>query len=486
VLIAGAGPVGLALAVELTRHGARCRIVDAQPAPRGAFSRATELHGRTLELLDLAGIADEVVAAGVRVTRIPFYSRGDEVAALDLRGADSPLPASLVLGQSETEGILRERLVRAGVVVEDGRRLAGFSQDGEGVVAALQGPDERVRVRYLVACDGMHSGVRETLGIPFEGGDYAGRWAAADASVEGWPWDDDVVPVYLDGEGFWAMTLPGGRKRLFFLHRDAGDAPTAAEAQGVLDRHLPDATRIRGLAEARCSDLHHRVAARYRDGAVFLAGDAAHVATPVAGMNMNTGIQDAFNLGWKLALDCAGGAAAGLLDTYEAERRPVAEAMVAAVDAIQEGNLLEAPPAVDHRDRALAAQLATPAAQTDLAEEGHELHLSYADSPIVGAGGGARVVPDPPALRSLLRSARHVLLVLGGDAPPAAPDLGRFAPHVDVHVVDRASDPDLRVHARLGAADDGMCLIRPDGYLALRTQPPNAVALREVLARTFA
>jgi 2-polyprenyl-6-methoxyphenol hydroxylase-like FAD-dependent oxidoreductase len=495
VLVAGAGPVGLALAIELTRHGAACRIVDApRPDARG-FSRATELHGRTLELVDLPGIADELVAAGLPVARIPFFSRGSEIAAIDLTHVDSPLPASLSVPQADTERILRERLTRAGIEVEDGRRLRRFYQDDEGVTAALDGPDETVRARYLVACEGAHSDVRAALGIAFEGDEYPGRWAAVDADVEGWPWGEDIVPVYLDREGFWAMPLPGGHERLFFRHEGPGDAPSPAEAQGVLDRHLPGSPRVRALTDARCFTIHHRVAARFRAGCVFLAGDAAHVSTPVAGMNMNVGIQDAFNLAWKLALACAGEAADGLLDSYEAERRPAAQAAVATVDAIQEGNLLEAPPAVDHRDRALAAQLATPAEREQQAEEGHELRLAYRESAIVSGAGdrhgwagprpGDRITPEPPALRALLRTPRHLLLLCGGDVAPPPPDLGHRAQHVDVHAVDHAADPDLRIRARLGATEDAAYLIRPDAYLGFRAQPPDADALQAALARVL-
>ena len=468
VLIAGAGPVGLALAVELVRHGAVCRIVDAQPGADGAFSRATEVHARTLELLDLPGLADEVVAGGIAVARIPFYSRGREIAAIDLRVAtDSPFPFSLVLPQSETERILERALGRAGVAIERGRRLVGLDQDGDGVTATLAGADAPVRACYLVACDGVHSGVREALGIAFEGGEYAGRWAALDAEVQGWPWTDDVVPVYLDHEGFWAMTVPSGRRRLFFLHEAAGDTPTRAEAQAVLDRHLLDRARVVAVDDALCFQLHHRVAARYRGGRVFLAGDAAHVSTPVAGRNMNVGIQDAFNLAWKLALACSGAAAQGVLDSYEAERRPVAQAMVAAVDAIQEGNLIEVPPAaVDERDHALGALMAGPQ-RAEMAEESYELRLGYPDSPIVAPGAGARVAPEPPALRELLRSPRHLLLVAPGAEPP---ELRRFAAHVDTHALE--ADPALR-------------LVRPDAYLTFAGGPDEAAALRDVLGRTF-
>jgi 2-polyprenyl-6-methoxyphenol hydroxylase-like FAD-dependent oxidoreductase len=323
VVIAGAGPVGLSLACELERHGVTHRIVDAAPE-RAVVSRATDLHARSLELWDHTGVADAVLAAALPITGVPLFSGGREVARLDFAGVDSPFPAAVSLRQRELEELLCRHLHAS---VERGKPVEIVREHGDGV--AVRVGSEEVRAGFVVACDGVHSGLREALGIPFDGGDYPGRWAVMDANIDGWPYGEGEIPVFLDHEGFWAMPLPDGRLRLFFRDDDAGERPGVADGQGVVDRHVPGAPRIRDAENRACFALHHRVARRFRAGRVLLAGDAAHAMTPVNGQGMNTGVQDAYNLAWKLRLALAG-APAAVLDSYDAERRPVAQATVQA------------------------------------------------------------------------------------------------------------------------------------------------------------
>jgi 2-polyprenyl-6-methoxyphenol hydroxylase-like FAD-dependent oxidoreductase len=398
VLIAGAGPVGLSLACELERHGVEHRIVDSAPA-RAAVSRATDLHARSLELWDHTGVADEVLAAALPITDVPLFSGGREVARLDFGGIDSPFPAAVSLRQRELEELLREHLAGG---VERVTPVQLVCQDEDGVVVRV-GSDE-VRAGFLVACDGVHSGLREALGIPFEGGDYPGRWAVMDADIEGWPYGPGELPVFLDHEGFWAMPLPDARMRLFFRDDAAGEQPEMADAQGVIDRHVPGAPRIRGAENRACFTVHHRVARRFRAGRVLLAGDAAHAMTPVNGQGMNTGVQNAYNLAWKLRLALEG-APAAVLDSYEAERRPVALATVRASGELHDANV------------------------------------------------------------------RSTVLVIA-DRPPAAPP-GEEA----------LADPELRAHGRLGAVADAAYVVRPDGHLGFRCEPPDAARVAEHLSR---
>jgi hypothetical protein len=371
------------------------------------------------------------------------------------------------------------------------------------VVAAVG--DEEVRAGFLVACDGVHSGLREAAGIEFEGGDYPGRWVAMDAALEGWPYGSGEIPVFLDREGFWAMPLPGGRIRLFFRDDAAADPPEVADAQAVIDRHVPGAARIRDAENAACFSLHHRVARRFRSGRVLLAGDAAHAMTPVNGQGMNTGVQDSYNLAWKLRLALEG-APHAVLDSYDAERRPVALATVKASGEVHDANVL-AGDAAAARDRALAAATATPARVLAAVEAGHELGVAYDESPIVagqmpaGALGvlpGQRV-PDagplvrgdggPTSLRELLRAPELQLWLCAGAGEPAAAFAvaERFARAVRVRVlfirdrpppgrsgVEVLADPALRAHGRLGAVTDAAYVVRPDGHLGFRCEPPVA------------
>jgi 2-polyprenyl-6-methoxyphenol hydroxylase-like FAD-dependent oxidoreductase len=507
VLIAGAGPVGLSLACELERHGAPHRIVDAAPE-RSVVSRATDLHARSLELWDHTGVADAVLAAAVPITGVPLFSGGREVARLDFAGVDSPFPAAVSLRQRELEELLCERL---GASVERGKPVEVVREEEDGVVARVG--SEEVKADFLVACDGVHSGLREALGIPFEGGDYPGRWTVMDADVDGWPYGAGEIPVFLDHEGFWAMPLPGGRLRLFFRDDTAGELPEVADGQGVIDRHVPGAPRVRNADNRACFRLHHRVARRFRSGRVFLAGDAAHAMTPVSGQGMNTGVQDAYNLSWKLRLALSG-APDAVLDSYEAERRPVALATVKASGEVHDANVLRGAAAAA-RDRALAAAFASPAQVLTAVEAAHELPVAYGDSPIVGGNSptdaigvlpGQRIPDGGPLIRSdgsrtslreLLRPPELQLWVCAGSGPAddALALVKRFTPSVkgtvfviadrppdapaDVEVI---ADPALHAHGRLGAVANAAYVVRPDGHLGFRCEPPDADWLAEHLA----
>ncbi len=507
VLVAGAGPVGLTLACELDRLGVACVLADAAPV-RTAVSRATDLHARSLETWDALGAADEIVAAGLAITGVPLLSGGRQVARLDFAGVDSPFPAAVSLPQHELEELLEARLPAPPCF---GSPVEIEWQEDDAVVARVGG--ERLRAAYLVACDGLHSPLREALGIPFDGAEYPGRWAAVDVRVDGWPYPPGELPVFLDADGFWAMPLPGGRLRLFFRDDAAGDRPSMADAQAVIARHVPGDPPVVEVGEGGCYRVHHRVARRYREGRVLLAGDAAHAMTPVSGQGMNTGVQDAANLAWKLALALEG-APPVVLDSYEAERRPVAAAAVAASGALHEANVLTADAAAA-RDHDLAAALASPADVLAAVAAGHELAVAYPDSPIVGGdarpdggvapGGrisdaGPLVRPDGAVvrLRDLLRDPGLQLWLCAGVGPPdaALALAARLAPVVRARVfvtgelpasappgVEALADAALRVHGRLGAEEPTALVVRPDGYLGFRCRPPDLGRLAGHLGR---
>jgi 2-polyprenyl-6-methoxyphenol hydroxylase-like FAD-dependent oxidoreductase len=506
VLVAGAGPVGLTLTCELERFGVGVRLVDGAPG-RQVVSRATDLHARSLELWDHTGIADGILAAGLVITGVPLYSGGREVGRLDFGGVDSAFPAAISLRQHDLELLLA---AHAATAVEWNAPVTIVGQDDTGVTARVG--DDAVRAAYVVACDGVHSHIREALDIPFDGAEFPGRWVVMDATLEGWPYGPAELPVFLDHDGFWAMPLPGGWLRLFFRDDDAGPAPVAADGQAVIDRHVPGDVRIVTAENLACFQLHHRVARRFAAGRVLLAGDAAHAMTPVSGQGLNTGVQDAYNLAWKLRL-AIDGAPSLVLDSYDAERRPVAANAVASSEATHEANVLTGSDAAA-RDRTLAAALATPAEVLASVTAGHELDVAYPDSPIVGpsnAAGAVGVIPGqrvPDAgpvvladgtatsLRELMRHPGvQVWACVGTDPPDAAlavlaPIAGAVAVKVVV-IADRpppprdgveiVADPTLRVHGRLGALQDALFVVRPDGYLGARIAPPDLAALTEHL-----
>jgi len=529
VLIVGAGPVGLTLALGLARQGARCRIVDRDAGP-SPTSRASELHARTLEVLDAMGAAEDVLAAGLVLRVITFISRGRCVARISTAGIDSSFPARLAIPQSDTERILESHLAQAGVTVERERELLDFVDDSAGVTATFhdaRGERTAIRAGWLVGCDGVHSAVRQHLGLAFDGEDYPGVWAIVDARIDGWACPPGEVFVFLGRDTMWSGALPNGCRRLYFRH-DANTAlPRAEEAQAVLERHAPGA-RIREVVNRGAFRIHRRMASRFRVGRVLLAGDAGHVCSPSAGVGMNAGMQDSANLAWKLGLVVAGRAPESLLESYEVERK-AADGVALSLSHEAQTDMLVSDAV---HDRALAVHLAKSTAQMLATEAGVELQIHYRESSIVagvrdGMRAGAEAWPAGPApgdriadagplvpvagqqrsLRDVLRGPHHTLLVLAGEADDESRrrytglitrTMDRLGATVRGYLVIIAdgppaeagaaaimADPTLSVHGRLGAAADTMYLVRPDGYLAFRSEPPDPVALDAYLGQVF-
>lgn len=342
VLIVGAGPTGLVLGLWLTRLGVRVRIVDRTAEP-GTTSRALAVQARTLELYRQVGLADAVVAAGVKVAAANLWVGGAKAARIPLSriGAGlSPFSFALIYPQDAHERLLIDRLAEAGVVVERRTELLRFEQHAAGVRAVLKRPDgseEVCEADYLAGCDGAHSTVRETLGIGFPGGTYTGLFYVADVDAAG-PAADDDIHVDIEEADFIAVFPLKGAGRLRLVgplqwdpdreHRELTFADVSPRAIQNLKLTV---NRVNWFSTYR---VHHRVAARFRDRRVFLLGDAAHVHSPVGGQGMNTGIGDAVNLAWKLAAVLHGGTPERLLDTYEPERIAFARRLVVTTDRV--------------------------------------------------------------------------------------------------------------------------------------------------------
>ncbi|MFI1222920.1 MULTISPECIES: FAD-dependent monooxygenase [unclassified Streptomyces] len=349
VLIVGAGPTGLVLACDLARRGVAVRIVDRSPAPPRT-SRAKGPNPRSLEILDDLGVAEEVLAAGSAPLPMLKYRDRLPVAEADPWADSAPSPdvpyaRGRLIAQWRLEGILRDRLAAHGVRVELGREVVGLSQErgkgegkGEGEadggpveVAFAEGP--ALRARYAVGCDGAHSSVRKLLGIGFQGStDEDQVMVCGDVHLTESALDRTRWHQWFDEDGAVMLCpIPGTRTGWWFQagpERDGRGRPLPPTADGFR-RLLAHHTALRGQDLTRAELLstyrvNERMADRFRAGRVFLAGDAAHVHAIAGGLGMNTGIQDAFNLGWKLGQVLAGHADAELLDTYEEERLPVA------------------------------------------------------------------------------------------------------------------------------------------------------------------
>ena len=346
VLIVGAGPTGLVLALWLARVGIRVRIVD-KTAEAGTTSRALAVQARTLEFYQQMGLADAMVAAGRKTIAANMWVTGKRVAHVVLgeMGAGlSPYPYALVYPQDEHERFLIERLGEAGVAVERQTELMRFEETVDGVVGHLRradGTEESCRAAYIAGCDGARSTLREALGIGFPGGTYEHMFYVADVEASGETINGELH-VALDRMDFLVVfSLKGdGRARLIGTVREEEiqqhreDMSWEDVSKRVLEWTRIDVKKVNWFSTYR---VHHRVANHFRQGRVFLLGDAAHIHSPVGGQGMNTGIGDAVNLAWKLAAVIEGRAQASILDSYEQERIGFARQLVATTDQAFKG-----------------------------------------------------------------------------------------------------------------------------------------------------
>ncbi len=340
VLIIGAGPTGLVLALWLTRLGVRVRIIDKTAEP-GTTSRAVAVQARTLEFYRQVGLAAAVVEAGVKVAGVNLWVRGARAAHVPLRRMGeglSPFPFALTYPQDSHERLLIDRLSALGVTVERGTELVRFEEHPESVRAILKRPDSSEGIceaAYLAGCDGARSTVRDVLATGFPGGTYSGLFYVADVDAAG-PAADGEIHVDLEEADFLAVfPLKGtGRLRLIGPIRWKPECEHRELTFNDISEHAIQnlkltVAKVNWFSTYR---VHHRVAARFRQGRAFLLGDAAHVHSPVGGQGMNTGIGDAVNLAWKLAAVVNGGARDSLLETYELERIGFARRLVATTD----------------------------------------------------------------------------------------------------------------------------------------------------------
>jgi len=332
VLIIGAGPVGLTLAASLQARGVDVVLLD-KAAEAANTSRAAVIHARTLEVLHSIDVSDELVRRGVIVPRFTVRDRDRALLTIDFDGLPSAHPYTLMLPQDITEDVLTDRLDELGGRVHRPYELAHLEQDGDGVTATMLG-GETVRALYVVGADGMHSAVRDQAGIGFAGDTYGQSFVLADVHLH-WEFDNSEVVLYFAPAGLVVVApLPGGRHRIVATTDVAPEHPDRDHIQALLDARGPQKrpALVKDVVWSSRFRVHHRLADRYREGRVFLAGDAAHVHSPAGGQGMNTGIQDAVALAARLAGVLRDGADERILDGYEAQRRPVAADVVAFTD----------------------------------------------------------------------------------------------------------------------------------------------------------
>ena len=345
VLIVGAGPTGLFLALLLARLGVRARIIDKTDAP-GTTSRALAVQARTLEFYRQIDLADEVIRRGLILGAVNLWRRGDRVGHIVLGAVGkgmSPFPFGVIFPQDEHERLLVERLEGAGARVERKTELARIEPTANGVIAHERKPDGSVvttRASYVAGCDGARSTVREATGATFGGGTYEHLFYVADVAARG-PTVNHELHIVLDDAGFLGLFPLAGEGRARLVGTIRNDGPRArGNGDSIrwedvdrrpIERVGLEIDRVNWFSTYR---VHHRVADHFRFGRMFLLGDAAHIHSPVGGQGMNTGLGDAMNLAWKLAAVIGGRANEDLLETYEPERIAFARRLVSTTDRV--------------------------------------------------------------------------------------------------------------------------------------------------------
>ncbi|MDI6103552.1 FAD-dependent monooxygenase [Actinoplanes sp. NEAU-A12] len=438
VAIIGAGPTGLLLAGDLARAGIPVTLFERR-SETSNLTRAFGVHARTLELLDARGLADGIVAGGARVERLRLFDR----IRLDLTVLPSRYPFLLITPQFRVEDALAARAREAGARIERGARLTGLRQDGDRVT--LEFSDRTVTADYVIGTDGVNSTVRQSLGLPFPGRAVLTSIMLADVRLAAPP--EDVLAVNAVGDAF-AMVAPfgDGWYRIFAWdrrHQVADDTPVTLDEMREVTRRVHGTDF--GITEARWLSRFHsdeRQAPRYRVGRVFLAGDAAHVHSPAGGQGMNTGLQDAANLSWKLAATIQGWAPAGLLDSYETERHPVGKLVLRSSGALIRMAMIRTAPVRWVRNTLGSLLMSLPPVVRRAAGVISGIGVTYAGAPRaadVTLRGGGR-------LYEALREGRHVLLT--------SQALSGYGDRLLVTAPEQDT----------GEAS----LIRPDGYVAWR------------------
>jgi 2-polyprenyl-6-methoxyphenol hydroxylase-like FAD-dependent oxidoreductase len=376
VVVVGAGPTGLTLASTLRQAGVDTLVID-QAAEGATTSRAGVVHARTLEVLDDLDVTKQMLAGGIKVPMFTIRNRNRVLARIDFSPLQTPYPYALMLPQSQTEAILTTRLGELGGHVHRPYRATAVTPTREGAAVTISGPDGELHstyARYVVGADGMHSTVRQAADIGFAGGRYPQSFVLADVEMD-WPMPPLEVQVFFSAAGLMVVgPLPGGRHRVVASVQPTSEPISPASIQSLLIERGTAGVDVHRLVWGSRFQVHHRVAERFRQGPLLLAGDAAHVHSPAGGQGMNIGIQDAVDLGHALTEVLSNGRSDDSLDAYQQRRRPVAQRVVALTDRTTKIATLTHPAAQAFRNTAIRAVGRVQLAQNRLAQRTAQLN----------------------------------------------------------------------------------------------------------------
>jgi 2-polyprenyl-6-methoxyphenol hydroxylase-like FAD-dependent oxidoreductase len=548
VLIVGAGPVGLTLACELARRGVDFRIIDKE-LKASDKSKALGIHSRTLEILESMAIVDKFMAAGHLVYATTVWHKEKKLVHLGLDEIDGPYPYAMMLPQCDTERLLAEQLAALGKSIERGVTLTTFAQNKEGVrseVLHADGSTEVIESDYITGCDGAHSFVRHTLGLTFEGAQYKSGFATFDGHLS-YDKSDDELNLFISETGMLAcFPMGNGRYRIIADEEVAthhtGDELTLESMQKIVDERGCKGMVLSNPVWLTWFTINKRAANNYQVGRAFVLGDAAHIHSPALGQGMNSGMQDSFNLAWKLELVVKGLADSTLLESYENERHPVGKMLLRNTDTATKMITLRNPISSKLRDVLLPLIIEHEVVQHRALKTLSMLGVNYRHSKITGEQStsfseatptklgawldfshGPRPgdrAPDGYVLSSedsentrlfpRLANIKHNILIFAGlkagrDTETRMNTLAQFvqskyARYTDLHFVtadesisdglnkdiETLLDQDQSLHHRYGAADECFYIIRPDGYIGFRGQSLSTSSITTYFEKIFA
>lgn len=467
VLVIGAGPTGMLLAAEAARFGLSCRIIDKGTSSYEDRSRAVGIQPRTMEILDLLGLIDAFLAEGMRVRAANPIGGSKRLGRITFDSLQSPYPFILSIEQAKTERILKRYLESFGIKIEKGIECLDLKQTENGVETFVG--QQRIESRWVVGCDGAHSTVRKLLDLPFEGHAVEDFFSLADVYMQ-WQYPHDEVYAFLNPKGILAaIPLPeANRYRLVFqLHnvQSRSEKPTIEEVQNLLHEYAGPQAKIMGDVWMANFVINSRMTRNYRKGRVFLAGDAAHIHSPVGAQGLNTGLQDAFNLAWKLKYP-------QLLDTYHLERHRVGKRLLLATEKATYLATMRNPTLVWLRNQLLSWLIKIPKLRSSLIRAISQTAICYPQSAIVkGKKAGLRA-PNAPVQSTDLytlwrKSTKFQLLLFSG---PERADHSEIAKHFTTDLIQPLLIDDSEAHRIYEVKKACAYLIRPDNYICAYTE----------------
>jgi len=487
VLIVGAGPTGLNFAHLLAQYGIAHRIIDKKITPI-TTSNALVVHARSLEMWDSMGLADDALLRGKKIIGLTLNNLTRRIGRLSFSDANlaTPFPFILGLPQAETEQLLTEHLVKKGTQIERGVSLVDFTQSETGVVAQLQrtdGKQETLLCDWLIAADGCHSSVRKKLALNFKGGAIPEKFIMMDAVISA-GFDPDYFHATLSPKGPLVFApLPQFTRIICSVTHDTGikefENPTVADFEYVIKQRARFSCKIDKPIWLSHFVTQHRLIDQYRHGRILLVGDSAHVHSPVGGQGMNTGMQDAFNLAWKLARVIQGRCDETVLDTYQRERHPVAEKVLSTTTQMTKMVTLNNPFLISIRNCLMQWILSFKAVQKALLNQLSELNIRYL--PNIKRAPAVNLLDSEGKviqLQQLCRGLNDKLLIFVGNKKTA--DILKWIDWANSHGADPIVisitarsfglvsvylDPLAKAHEAYARKAGGVCLVRPDQYL---------------------